>query len=99
MRKAYTVEELKTLLKNTFYKNKVKKVIVFGSYAKGEAHPKSDIDLCVESDLRGLSFISLIEDIRDVLKIDPDVVRMSEVIENSWLANEIKRDGVVIYEG
>ena len=98
MRKAYTVEELKVLLKSTFYKNKVKKAIVFGSYAKGNAYPKSDIDLCIESDLRGLRFISLLEDIRDVLKIDPDVVRMSEVIKDSRLENEIKKDGVIIYE-
>lgn len=99
MRNAYTVERLEELLKDVFMKNGVTKAIVFGSYAKGSARRGSDIDLCVETTLRGLNFISLIEDIRQVLRIDPDVVRASEVIEGSRLDREIKKDGVVIYEG
>jgi len=99
MRNAYTVERLEELLKDVFVKNGVTKAIVFGSYAKGSARRGSDIDLCVETTLRGLNFISLIEDIRQVLRIDPDVVRASEVIKGSRLDREIKKDGVVIYEG
>ncbi|MBQ7897138.1 MAG: nucleotidyltransferase domain-containing protein [Clostridia bacterium] len=99
MKRAYTVDRLEELLKDVFQKNGVKKATVFGSYAKGEARRGSDIDLCVETDLRGLSFISLIEDIRQVLRIDPDVVRASEVVEGSRLDREIKKDGVIIYEG
>lgn len=98
MRKAYTVEQLKLLLKEVFDKKDVKRVIVFGSYANGTALSKSDIDLCIDTTLRGLAFISLIEDIRDALRIDPDVVRLSEVVKGSRLEKEIKKDGVVIYE-
>jgi predicted nucleotidyltransferase len=99
MRKAYTVEQLKSLLRGVFQKNGIKKAVVFGSYASGCADCRSDLDLCVETDLRGLAFISFIEDIRQKLKIDPDVVRSSEVIEGSRLDKEIKKGGVVIYEG
>ena len=99
MKNTYTVDRLEELLKEVFSKNGVTRAIVFGSYAKGVASRGSDIDLCVETNLRGLSFISLVEDIRQVLKIDPDVVRASEVIEGSRLDREIKKDGVVIYEG
>ncbi len=99
MRRAYTTEELKRLLKEVFIKNGIKKAIVFGSYANGCADCRSDLDMCVETELRGLKFISFIEDIRQVLKIDPDVVRASEVVEGSRLDGEIKRYGVIIYEG
>ena len=99
MRKPYTKEELSSLLRGVFKKNGIKKAIVFGSYATGCAKYKSDIDLLVETDLRGLAFINFIEDIRRVLKIDPDVVRASEVVADSRLDREIKKDGVVIYEG
>ncbi len=98
MRRAYTTEELKRLLREVFIKNGIKKAIVFGSYACGSADCRSDLDLCVETSLRGLKFISFIEDIRQVLRIDPDVVRASEVVEGSRLDREIKRDGVIIYE-
>ncbi len=98
MRKTYTKEELSSLLRGVCKKNGINKAIVFGSYATGCAKCGSDIDLCVETDLRGLAFIDFIEDIRRVLKIDPDVVRASEVVKGSRLDREIKKDGVVIYE-
>lgn len=98
MRKPYTKEELSALLKNVFEKNGIKKAIVFGSYATGCAKCRSDIDMCVETDLRGLAFIDFIEDVRRALKIDPDIVRASEVVKDSRLEKEIKKDGVVIYE-
>ena len=98
MRKPYTKEELSALLKSVFEKNGIKKAIVFGSYATGCAKCRSDIDMCVETDLRGLAFIDFIEDVRRVLKIDPDIVRASEVVKDSRLEKEIKKDGVVIYE-
>lgn len=99
MRKPYTKEELSSLLSGVFKKNGIRKAIVFGSYATGCAKCKSDIDLLVDTDLRGLAFIDFIEEIRRVLKIDPDVVRTSEVVAGSRLDREIKKDGVVIYEG
>lgn len=98
MRKAYSTEDLKRLLREVFIKNGIKKAIVFGSYAKGCADCRSDLDLCVDTSLRGLNFISFIEDIRQVLRIDPDVVRLSEVVSGSRLEREIKKDGVIIYE-
>ena len=35
--------------------------VLFGSIAKGTATPKSDLDLLVQSDLKGLKFVGLIE--------------------------------------
>lgn len=99
MRKIYTREEIATLLKDVFQNSSVKRAVLFGSYATGCADAGSDVDLCVECDLHGLDFIALIEDIREALLKDADVVRMSEVVEGSRLDSEIKKDGVVIYEG
>lgn len=98
MREPYTTEELRVILKKVFVKNGIKKATVFGSYATGRAKYGSDIDMCVDTDLRGLDFIAFIEEIRRVIKIDPDVVRASEVVEGDRLDREIKKDGVVIYE-
>lgn len=56
MSKVYTVSELQNILSPIFQQNGVKQAILFGSYAKGVATAKSDIDLLVDSGLRGLAF-------------------------------------------
>jgi predicted nucleotidyltransferase len=42
----------------------VTKIILFGSYAKGEETPNSDIDLCVLTPIKPQSNIKLIADFR-----------------------------------
>ena len=76
----------------------IKKAILFGSYAKGKATPGSDIDLLVDSGLKGLKFVGLIEDIRQAAEKDVDVLDVSHIEKNSRIDHEINTEGVVIYE-
>ena len=57
----YTVEQLKTMLTPVFRLHGVKRAVLFGSYGKGVAKADSDIDLLVDSRLRGLRFVGLME--------------------------------------
>jgi len=52
----YTIEQLKTMLIPVFRLHGVKRAVLFGSYGKGLAGSKSDIDLLVDSSLRGVAF-------------------------------------------
>ena len=61
MDKVYTIPELKTILSPVFAEHGVKRAVLFGSYAKGVATPLSDVDLVVDSGLRGLAFFGLLE--------------------------------------
>lgn len=70
---------------------------LFGSYAKGYAAEKSDIDLCVSTSLTGLSFIGFIEELRTELKKKVEVLRLTDVSENAELLKEIMKDGIKIY--
>lgn len=70
---------------------------LFGSYAKGYATEKSDIDLCVSTSLTGLSFIGFIEELRTELKKKVEVLRLTDVSENAELLKEIMKDGIKIY--
>ncbi len=81
------------------------RIIVFGSVARGDAHPDSDIDLMVVvSD--GTSTTAVNRSIRHVL-IDPlvsfDVLVATESELAGWksdgwrLYDEIARDGKVVY--
>ncbi len=72
------------------------KVVLFGSRARGDNLPKSDIDIAVGGcrDFRHFSY--LIEQHLDTL-LDVDVVNLDESSSQSLL-DEIARDGVVLYE-
>ena len=54
----FSMETIKNRLTPVFSNYKVNSAVIFGSYAKGSATEKSDIDLMVDSRLRGLSFFA-----------------------------------------
>jgi predicted nucleotidyltransferase len=78
----------------------VDKAILFGSYAKGEATNKSDIDLYIDTNgkLRGLDFIGLLEVLVNTLGVDIDLIDKSHIEPNSSILQEIEDGGMVIYE-
>ena len=65
--KIYTIDDIKSTLFPVLSDYNVKKAILFGSYGKGEATEKSDIDRIVDSGLKGLKFVGLMEDVRIAL--------------------------------
>ena len=94
----YTIAEIADILKPVFENNHVRKAILFGSYSKNSQNENSDIDLLVDSGLKGLSFYGLLEDVTEVLDIEVDMIDISQVIPDSKVDQEIKRTGVLIYE-
>ena len=98
MSEAYTVDQLKHVLAPIFQRNNVRKAILFGSYGKGKATAKSDVDLLVDSGLRGLAFFGLLDDVCESLECEVDLIDTYDVIPNSRVDREIKDTGVVIYE-
>lgn len=78
-------------------KHQAKKVVLFGSRARGTNLPKSDIDIAVYGcpDFGELQD-DLNENLWSLLKLD--VINMDEKWLSSELVSEIKRDGVIIYE-
>ncbi len=97
-KKVYNIEYIKLLLTPVFESYDVKKAIIFGSYGKGTAKSTSDIDIMIESDLKGLRFVGLLEEIRKVMKKDVDLFDKTHIEDNSLIDNEIKETGVMIYE-
>ena len=98
MSEVYTIAQLKGLLTPIFRKNKVRKATLFGSYSKGEATKHSDVDLLVDSGLRGLAFFGLLDDVCESLECDVDLIDTRDVTPDSAVDREIKNSGVVIYE-
>ena len=98
--KIYSINEIKENLSDFLKNTDVRKVILFGSYAKNLAISNSDIDLVIDSNgkIKGFKLFSLISQIEDLFGKNVDAFEQSEIVPNSLVDNEIKRTGVVIYE-
>ena len=98
MSEVYTVAQLQGMLTPIFEKNKVRKATLFGSYSKGKATVYSDVDIMVDSGLRGLAFFSLVDDVCESLDCDVDLIDVRDITPDSKVDHEIRNSGVVIYE-
>ncbi|MGI1660180.1 MAG: nucleotidyltransferase domain-containing protein [Desulfitobacterium sp.] len=76
----------------------IERIVLFGSRARGNHKPTSDVDLAVfpmpEFDKRG-SLASELDDLNTLLKID--ILFPDETLDLCLLEN-IKREGVTLYE-
>jgi len=93
----YDVEEIKSRLTPVFDANGVRSAVLFGSYAKGSATEKSDVDLLVDSGLKGLDFVGLAEYIRNALEKEVDVIDVGYVKKGSKIEDEVRETGIRIY--
>ena len=77
----------------------VKKVWLFGSYARGEECDESDVDLLVQLDYSqriGLRYFGMYEDLKSLLGKSVDLV--SEPFLKSFASLTVNRDKVLVYE-
>ncbi|WP_294158357.1 nucleotidyltransferase family protein [uncultured Selenomonas sp.] len=92
-----TIENIREQIAPICKKYGVKSVRLFGSYARGEAHEKSDVDFFVElghvRDLFTLSAFRL--DLIDALQMEVDLV--TKLPENPEFQKELTRDEVLLY--
>ncbi len=98
MGQIYTIEEIRSILSPVFARYDVKRAILFGSYANAHATNKSDVDLLVDSGLRGMQFVGLSEDLRSALHTDVDVFDVSHIEPQSPIEREISKTGMTLYE-
>jgi len=94
----YSYAQLKEMLTPVFSHNGVRKAVLFGSYGKGAASSKSDIDLLVDSGLRGLKFVGLLGEIIETVNKDVDLIDVTHIEKGSRIEREIDATGVLLYE-
>ena len=98
MQQPYSVDQIREKLIPVFRKNNVRRATLFGSYVKNLATAQSDVDLLVDSGLRGLQFFGLLEDVCSSLDCRVDLIDVEDIIPDSRIDHEIRATGVVIYE-
>lgn len=92
-----TVEEIKNACQAVFNEYSVRYCILFGSYAKGKATEKSDVDLLVATDVKGLKFFGMAEKLRQALRKNVDLLDLNQLNNNQALLDEVLKDGIRIY--
>ncbi|OSZ82636.1 hypothetical protein CAP35_05050 [Chitinophagaceae bacterium IBVUCB1] len=94
-----STEHIKQVIVNFFTDKPVKKVWLFGSYARGEADENSDVDVLVDIDYTkpiGWEYFSWNDELSDRLKKKVDIV--SAGWENKFVKPFIDKDKYIIYE-
>jgi hypothetical protein len=89
----YTIEDIKHLVSFVLKDTPVVKAVLFGSYAKGEATPSSDIDIYIDSNgiLDGFSFFGIYNILEEKLNKSVDLIEKIDLDDNSKIAEEIKK--------
>ena len=94
-----TVETIKEAITPVAEEYGLKKVYLFGSYAKGTATEESDVDLLIEKGKKRLSLLGLsgiMLDVKDALNLHVDIVVRSDP-ETEFQKN-IKGSEILLYE-
>ncbi|MDZ7896718.1 MAG: nucleotidyltransferase domain-containing protein [Arcicella sp.] len=87
---------------NYFQDKPVKKVYLFGSYARNEETPESDVDILVDVDytkepyFTGFEFGGMLEDLKDLLLKDVDLVPEDGL--SKFLRPFIEKDKILILQ-
>jgi uncharacterized protein len=86
-------------IKSFFSDKPVKKIYLFGSYARGEADENSDVDLLIDWDYTkkiGWEYGGWWEEIKQILNKDVDFVSIKYI--SPLTENYINNDKILIYE-
>ena len=96
--KIYTIDEIKKRFEKVAKKYEVEEAYLFGSYARGDATKKSDVDFYIKADkIRTLLDLSgFWIDTQKAMKKDVDVITSDAKLEEKF-EQEIKKELVKIY--
>lgn len=92
-----SIDKIKAVVSSIMSKYKIKTCYLFGSYAKSKAKPSSDVDLLIESDITGLDYYGLVEELRSGLHKKIDLLTLNSISNNAEMMYEILKDGIKIY--
>lgn len=93
-----TLENITALVKPLTKKYHVKKIYLFGSYARGEADENSELDFLVfgGEGFKLTSILALGEELREVLNKKVDIFEIREVNQDSDFYKTIMKEKVLV---
>ena len=91
-------EETKKKIISILVKHGIKRILVFGSYARNEATLKSDLDLIVEfpEGTSLLDHVGIEIELSEVLNIKIDLLSREGI--SPYIKDQVLKEAIVIYE-
>lgn len=92
------LNEIKTIVKELLERYHAEYALLFGSYARGDATPDSDIDIIVVGgkDFVPRNIFAMAEDLREMTGRGADVFEMREVNKETPFYESVMREGIRI---
>ena len=95
--KPYTLQEIREIVSKLAKQYGVKRIYLFGSYARGDTTDSSDIDLRIDKgNIKGLQLAGLLLDLEDSLGMQVDLIPTTSL--DQQFLDSIKKDEVLLYE-
>jgi predicted nucleotidyltransferase len=96
-KKIYTIDEIKQKLYSVAQKYNVERIYLFGSYARGEAKAKSDIDLRIDGDLNFgyIKYFGMCGDFQKKFRKRLDLIT-TDGLDNKFL-KAIEKEEILVY--
>jgi predicted nucleotidyltransferase len=100
----YSIDEIKKRITPVAEKYKLPAVYLFGSYARGEADEKSDVDILLDTQGTGIKdlwkWYGLVREFKEKMPIEMDVVdaNIFNYGKDKRFISNVKKDMVQIYE-
>ena len=93
----HTIPEIKSVVSELAQKYGAQRIFLFGSYARGDMEPTSDIDLRIDKgSIQGFELAGLLVDLEDALGVSVDLIPTGS-LDDGFLAS-IQNDEVLLYE-
>ena len=89
-----SIDKIKSCVSPILEKHNIHYCYLFGSYAKGRARENSDVDLLVDTDITGMEFFRLTEELRSALHKKVDLLRLQDLSKDNPIVFEILKDGI-----
>ena len=93
-----TMAEIETMIRSLLRKYHAQYALLFGSYARGDATPESDIDVVIfgGSGFAARNIFALAEELRELSGRDADVFEMREVNVDTPFYDAVMKEGIRI---
>ena len=93
-----SIDEIRNIVKALLQKYRAEYALLFGSYARGEATPDSDIDIIIVGgeNFTPRNIFALAEDLREMSGRDADVFELREINHGSPFYESIMKEGIKI---
>lgn len=93
----YSVADIREIVSPIAARYGVSRMYLFGSYARGESTPDSDVDLRIDKgNVRGMQMAFLLSDLEDALKLPVDL--LSTAALDARFLQSIKGEEKLMYE-